>query len=179
MLYGCEMAHPYPPVAAGERDTLVAYLDYYRELMIDKAGGLTREQVNQRLLPSTLTLIGLIHHLALVEHWWFHMFFSGATPIEPWASVDWDDDPDWEMTVAADLDPDVVTERYRDAIERSNNVLARCDSVEQLSSMDSQGEHRSMRWILIHMIEETARHTGHADLIRESIDGETGDFRDD
>lgn len=160
-----------------ERETLVAYLDYYREVMVDKVGGLTVDQMNARLMPSTLTLIGLIHHLAYVEHWWFHEFFEGNDPLEPWASADWKENPDWELTIASQLEPSVVIDRYRTAFERSQSIISETDSLEQLSAMDRNGEHRSLRWILAHMIEETARHAGHADLIRESIDGEVGDFR--
>lgn len=173
------MAHPYPTYAGTERETLVEHLDYYRELMINKAGGLTREQLNTRLLPSTLTLINLIHHLGLVEHWWFHEFFSGREPIEPWASIDWKKDPDWEFNISSELEPALIIERYREAIEVSQRVTDSAETVEQLSVRDRDGEHRSLRWILVHMIEETARHAGHADLIRESIDGTTGDFRNE
>jgi uncharacterized damage-inducible protein DinB len=167
----------YPPYGGTERETLVGYLDWYRELMIDKASGLTGAQANARLMPSTLTLIGLIHHLAYVEHWWFHEFFEGSDALEPWASADWEKHPDWELTVASELEPSVVIERYRNAFEASQRIISETDSLEQLSVMDRNGEHRSLRWILAHMIEETARHAGHADLIRESIDGEVGDFR--
>jgi uncharacterized damage-inducible protein DinB len=171
------MEHLYPPYAGTERETIVGYLDYYRELVIDKAGGLTREQANTRLMPSTLTLIGLIHHLAFVEQWWFHEFFEGDDRLEPWASIDWEQDSDREMSMSSELEPDLVIERYRNAFETSRRITEATESVEQLSVMDRDGEHRSLRWILVHMIEETARHCGHADLIRESIDGSTGDFR--
>lgn len=111
------MGYEYPPVNGGERETLGAYLDYYRAIMIDKVGGLTREQAGTRLIPSTLTLIGLVYHLGLVENWWFGQFFSGLEPIEPWASADWKADGDWEMTVATELEPELVIERYREALE--------------------------------------------------------------
>lgn len=173
------MGYRYPPLSGTERETLVAYLDYYREVMVDKVGGLTVDQMNARLMPSTLTLIGLIHHLAVVEHWWFHEFFVGGERLEPWASVDWEDDADWEFTVSSDLEPELIIGRYRDAIGMSQRITDAAQSVEQLSVATRDGEHRSLRWILVHMIEETARHAGHADLIRESIDGEVGDFRDE
>jgi len=147
--------------------------------MIDKAGGLTRSQLNTRLGPSTLTLINLVHHLAIVEHWWFHEFFSGNERLEPWASGDWERDSDWDFNIASELQPDVIIQRYRDAIEMSQHITNGAESVEQLSVKHRNGEHRSLRWILVHMIEETARHAGHADLIRESIDGSVGDFRED
>lgn len=173
------MAYQYPPYNGSERDTIVGYLDYYREVMLDKAGGLDKDQLNTTLGPSNLTLINLIHHLAIVEHWWFWQFFAGNDQLEPWASMDFKDSPDWEFEHSDEFDPEVIIQRYRDEIDRARTIIASTDSLEQLSVMDRNGEKRSMRWIVIHMIEETARHAGHADLIRESIDGETGDFRDE
>ena len=98
------MAAPYPPKQASERDTVVGYLDYYRAVLIDKASGLTKDQANQPLPPSNLTVINLVHHLAIVEHWWFWVFFAGNDPIEPWAEI-WDDDPDWEFHHSDEFDP--------------------------------------------------------------------------
>ncbi len=149
--------------------------------MIDKASGLTQEQWGQRLAPSTMTLGGMIYHLTVVEESWFADMFAGEGLGEPWASVDWEADRDWEWNVAPTMEPATVLDAYRRSIERSNEIVAAADSLDQLSdkSRGESGEHWSLRWILIHMIEETARHAGHADLIRESIDGEVGDFRDD
>lgn len=148
--------------------------------MIDKASGLTQEQWGQRLEPSTMTLGGMTYHLALVEEHWFTDVFLGKELGEPWASADWDADPDWEWNVAPTMDIETVLDAYRGAIERSNAIVAEAESLDRLSIKSNRSDERwSMRWILVHMIEETARHAGHADLIRESIDGVTGDFRDD
>ncbi|MCL1595611.1 MAG: DinB family protein [Actinomycetia bacterium] len=171
------MTHPQIPQTANERDTLVAFLDYYRELMLDKAGGLSKEQLGVRLEPSTMTLAGMIYHLAVVEQGWFSNHFLGLDLTEPWASVDWEADRDWEWDIAPTLEPEVVLSAYRTAFERSNEIIAAADSLDQLSVKDEPGSEMSLRWILVHMVEETARHAGHADLIRESIDGEVGDFR--
>ena len=172
------MATPRPPLHASERAMLESFLDYFRAVMIDKASGLADEQLHSRLEPSTLTLGGMIHHLAVVEHWWFHECFAGADPAEPWASAPWHEDADWELNSAHEVPTDELFRRYTDAIERSRQVLAGVESLEAASARtNSDGETWSMRWILVHMIEETARHAGHADLIRESIDGATGDFR--
>ena len=168
---------PYPPKAGTERETLVGYLDYYRAILIDKASGLTREQANQTLGPSNLTVINLVHHLAIVEHWWFHVFFAGGDPLDPWAEI-WDDDPDWEFEHSNEFEPQEIIHRYEVEIERADAIIGATPDLEALSVKDRGGEHRSLRWILAHMLEETARHAGHADLIRESIDGETGDFRE-
>ena len=167
------------PLTGTEKETLVAFLDYYRELLLDKAGGLTQEQLGTRLSPSTMTLAGMIYHLAVVEEAWFSENFLGQTLGEPWSSVDWANDRDWEWDIAPTLEPGLVLGAYREVFERSNEIVAQADSLEQLSVLDAADSKRSLRWILVHMIEETARHAGHADLIRESIDGEVGDFRDE
>ena len=173
------MTHPRIPKAANEFETLSAFLDYNRAVMLDKASGLTREQLGLRLEPSTMTLAGMIYHLTVVEASWFSDTFAGEGLGEPWDSVDWEADRDWEWNIAPSMEPRVVLDAYRDACERSRGVVATAESLDQLSVKDSDGEKWSLRWILGHMIEETARHAGHADLIRESIDGEVGDFRDE
>ncbi len=175
------MAIPHIPKVAGERETLVAFLNFQRAVMIDKASGLTQEQWGTRLEPSSMTLGGMIYHLTVVEESWFADMFAGEGLGEPWASVDWEADRDWEWNMAPTMDPEVVLDAYRSAIKRSNEIVASVGELEQLSAKTGgdQGEHWPLRWILVHMIEETARHAGHADLIRESIDGSTGDFRDE
>ncbi len=173
------MAVPEPPRAGEERETLIAFLDYYRAVIADKAGGLTAAQLDTRLAPSTLTLGGIVHHLALVENWWFHQVLLGLEPDEPWKSAPFDDDPDWDFAVAATLDPATIVERYQAECARSRAATDAIPDLDRLSIWKNRrGERFSLRWILVHMIEETARHAGHADLIRESIDGATGDFRD-
>lgn len=156
---------------------LSAFLDYYRALIVDKASGLPPGAVNRRLAPSTLTLAGLVHHLALVEHYWFNEVFLGEEPLEPWASVDWDADGDWDFNVADDLDFSLIRQRYEEACVLSRVAVGAATSLDQVAA--KPGKELSLRWILIHMIEETARHVGHADLIRESLDGAVGDFRDE
>ena len=167
---------PYPPRAGSERDTMVGYLDYYRAVLIDKASGLTKEQANQALPPSNLTVINLVHHMAIVEHWWFSVFFAGGEPAEPWAEI-WDDDPDWEFHHSHEFEPEEIIARYEMEIARSDAIIAATSDLEALSVKERKGQHFSLRWILAHLLEEIARHAGHADLIRESVDGETGDFR--
>lgn len=163
-----------PPLQATEREMLVAFLDYYRAVLIDKASGLSDRQLNTPLPPSPLTLGSIVHHLARVEHTWFHERFAGMPPTEPWS-----EHPrgDWEFAVASSLGAQVILKRYRDEIDRSRRVVQASGIDATSQRTNSEGKPWSMRWILIHMIEETARHAGHADLIRESIDGEVGDFR--
>jgi uncharacterized damage-inducible protein DinB len=161
---------------AGEWELLTRFLDYYRGVMVRKAQGLTREQLAVRLGPSTVTIGGLIKHLALVEDSWFEERLLGNELGDPWAQVDWDSDPDWEFRTAADDQPDALLRLYDDACARSRAVVAEVGDLDAMTlAPNRRGEHFSLRWLLIHMIEETARHVGHADLIRESIDGATGD----
>ena len=172
------MTLPDPPLAATELQMLTSFLDYQRAVIVDKASGLTKDQLNTRLEPSVLTLGGIVHHLALVENWWFHDCFAGEEAGEPWDTAPFDDDPDWDFHAAATLEPEVILERYRSQCERSRQVVEGAASLDETSARSKKnGDHWTLRWILVHMIEETARHAGHADLIRESIDGETGDFR--
>lgn len=165
-----------PDPAAGERDMLSQYLDFHRATVLAKTAGLDRGQMAARLPTSSLTLGGLLYHLALVEESWFEVRFAGLPYREPWAGIDWDADPDWEFRTGADLDTDQVRQRYLDACERSRRVTAQAGSLDQKSAQPlGNGRPFTLRWVLLHLIEETARHAGHADLIREAIDGTTGE----
>ena len=111
--------------------------------------------------------------MALVEQEWFRHRFEGKDEVEPWASLDWDADQDAEMTLAQTWPVEELFERYERSIAYSRSTTAATTSLDQLSERPNRdGEHWSMRWILVHMIEEYARHCGHADLIREAIDGD-------
>ncbi len=164
-----------PGANAAEPELIGQYLDYQRETVLQKAEGLSRQQLAQPLPPSTLTLGGLLNHLALVEDSWMDRFL-GLPERAPWAGVDWDADPDWEFRTAADLEPEQLQQRYRDACERSRQVVAEASGLDQQSVQPLRsGEQPSLRWVLMHLIEETARHAGHADLLREALDGTVGD----
>jgi hypothetical protein len=164
-----------PAPDAAEREMLGQYLDYQRATVLAKADGLTAGQLARPHPPSSLTLAGLLYHLALNEESWMEVHFAGRPERAPWTGVDWDADPDWEFRTAATLDPDQVRERYREACERSRQVAAAAASLDQLSADDRDGQRFTLRWVLLHLLEETARHAGHADLIREAIDGQTGE----
>jgi uncharacterized damage-inducible protein DinB len=165
-----------PPETGPELAQLTAYLDVQREAILRKCEGLTREQLAQPHPPSTLTLAGLVNHLAMVEDSWFPVRFSGQPEDERWAGIDWEADPDYEFRTAADLEPEALRQRYTDACARSRAVVAAAQSLDQLSVQPRyNGRHFDLRWVLLHMIEETARHAGHADLLREAIDGATGE----
>lgn len=165
-----------PDPSGSERAALTQYLDYQRETMLSKTEGLTMEQLAQQHPPSQLTLAGLLYHLALVEETWLEVRFAGLPEREPWTGIDWDADPDWEFRTAMTLESDLVRERYRAACEHGRDVLAGAADLGQLSVLPLRdGRHFSLRWVVLHLIEETARHAGHADLLREAIDGAVGE----
>lgn len=158
-----------------EQRLLEQFLDAQRATMLEKTEGLSRAELARRHPPSTLTLAGLLYHLALVEEVWMEVRFSGLPEREPWASVDRVADPDWPLRVAGELQPEALRARYREACDRSRAVVAAASSLDQRSVQPKRdGQLFSLRWVLLHLIEETARHAGHADLLREAIDGSTG-----
>jgi uncharacterized damage-inducible protein DinB len=165
-----------PPETGDETTVLTAYLAFQRETVLGKTDGLTRGQLAQPHPPSSLTLAGLLHHLALVEESWAVERFAGQPMPEPWAAVDWDATPDWEFETAVDLEPEVLRERYREAGRRTDAVVAAAGDLDALSAQPLRNGNRfSLRWMLLHLVEETARHAGHADLLREAVDGATGE----
>lgn len=165
-----------PDPGGSEPGLLAQYLDYQRETMLSKTDGLTQEQLAQKHAPSELTLGGLLYHLALVEESWMEVRFSDLPEREPWGEVDWDTDPNWEFRTAGDLQPEELRQRYREACERSRHVEAQAAGLDQLSVRPLRdGQRFSLRWVLLHLIEETARHAGHADFLREAIDGRVGE----
>lgn len=166
----------YPPPSGPEPAQLTAFLDHYRATILRRTDGLDADQLARRLPPSSLTLGGLLNHLAYVEDLWFGVRFAG-TPADPlWADVDWEADPDHEFRTAADVPPDQLRRRYREACDRSRAVVRATPSLHQRAARPrSNGQVVDLRWVLLHMLEETARHAGHADLLREAVDGTVGD----
>ena len=160
------------PHSGDERSLLLAFLDVFRFEFLDRAAGLSFEQLRQIHPPSTLNLARLLGHMTLVEHIWFRQRFAGLDAPELYQSLDWEADPDAEMTRAEGLDPDELRAEYQAAVAESNRHIAAALSLDVVAVAVPDGvEAWNLRWILIHMIEEYARHCGHADLIRESIDG--------
>ena len=171
-----------PPLAGSEAETLTAFLDYHRETLRLKTAGLDAAQLDQRLAPSTMTLGGLLKHLAYVEDWWLNQVYADNPPPEPWASADWRADGDWEWHSAAQDSPDQLRGLHEEMVAASDRIvreaLAHPGAMESLSrrTFRSDPSRRfSLRWILVHLIEEYSRHNGHADLLRESVDGQVGD----
>ena len=141
--------------------------------MVRKVSGLTKEQALTRLEPSTLTLAGLLRHLTLVDIYWFIMVLRGEAMPPPWEAGDWESDPDWEMTSATDFTPEEIIADFKNTWREVSAVSADMDLDH--TGTRSDGTVISHRWVLAHLIEEYARHNGHADFIRESLDGSTGD----
>ena len=161
---------------------LRAFLDYHRDTLRLKTAGLSTEQLNATHPPSTMTLGGMLKHLALVEDNWFSVVLLGNDDAEPWRSVDWDADRDWEWHTAVDDDPAWLRGLFDESVAAADRCIdAGARRRRPRPAVGPREPARagegtfSLRWILLHMIEEYARHNGHADLIRESIDGETGE----
>jgi uncharacterized damage-inducible protein DinB len=169
-----------PPLQTDEATTLRAFLDYHRDTFRWKCSGLTQEQLAQPLAPSDMTLGGMMKHLAVVESGWFEDTFEGGPSMPPFETVNWKDDPDWEWRTARDDSPLELRALFDEAVSRADAVIDRAMAGEGLDATSAHPSRRegtpfSLRWIIVHMIEEYARHNGHADLIRESIDGATGE----
>ncbi len=168
-----------PDPAADELTSLSQFLDFHRATLVHKVSGLSTRQLATRAIPSSaITLAGMLKHLALVEDDWFQVKFHGRPEVEPWASAPFDVDPDWDWHSAVDDSPHVLFHLYDVACERSraavSDVGGDLDTVSAATDPQT-GERFSLRWIMLHMIEETARHNGHVDLIREAIDGSVGE----
>ena len=170
-----------PSFVADEVGTLLGFLDYHRATFAWKTAGLTDAQLQATLHPTAMTLAGLTMHLSFVEEFWFTVTVADQPPAEPFASADWDADQDFEWHIAAEMSGAELQEHWRAAVERSRGVVrdaleaGGADPLAQRSPAWGGREELSLRWVLVHMIEEYARHNGHADLLREAIDGEVGD----
>ncbi|MFF2813744.1 DinB family protein [Streptomyces sp. NPDC058000] len=158
------------PSAAGERAMLQGWLDFHRDTLLTKCAGLTGEQLARAgTPPSALTLLGLVRHMAYVERVWFRQRFAGEA-VEALHCTEAAPDADFD-----DLDPARAEADHAALIAE----IAACDAVAADRDLDetftaTNGRTLNLRWVYVHMIEEYARHNGHADLLRETLDGETG-----
>jgi hypothetical protein len=155
------------------------FLDYYRSVLLRKAEGLDEAQVRVRIDPSPMDLLGVVRHMALVEQWWFSQAFAGSTEADLWADPD-DSDSDWHHTPGDTLAEALAA--LHSEIDKARAIVGAAESLDQVTAIDvgpvdipARRGRRSLRWIMVHMIEEYARHCGHADLLREVVDGATGD----
>ncbi|MDQ1438085.1 MAG: hypothetical protein QOK43_1714 [Acidimicrobiaceae bacterium] len=174
-----EHGRPEPPLAGDETATLLGFLDYQRATMARKCEGLDAAGLGAKVGASAMTLGGLLKHLALVEDLWCSRFLHGNDRAAPWDTVDWDADRDWDWHSAAADTPEQLAALWHDAVDRSRSLVAQAladGGLDQLARRTwPDGSAPSLRWILVHLIEEYARHNGHADLLRESVDGATGE----
>ncbi|MGY4642435.1 DinB family protein [Cellulomonas sp. URHB0016] len=168
-----------PPPAADEVETLLGFLDYHRSTLAWKTAGLDAAGLAATTAASTMTLGGLLKHLAYVEESWFSGTLHDRDPAPPWDAVDWQADIDWDWHSAADDSPDELRALWQSAVERSRSAVSEAlgqGGLDQLARRRwKDGRAPSLRWIVCHMIEEYARHNGHADLLREAVDGSTGE----
>jgi uncharacterized damage-inducible protein DinB len=170
---------PEPPLAADEAATLLGFLDWQRATFAWKCSGLDAKGMHAKVGSSSMTLGGMMKHLALVEDSWFSRSLHGFDRSPPWDAVDWEDDPDWEWHTAAHDPPQELFSLWEVAVSRSRTLTAEALAVGGMDTLAKRkwpdGRAPSLRWIVCHMIEEYARHNGHADILRESVDGATGE----
>jgi uncharacterized damage-inducible protein DinB len=158
------------PFTGDEKESLYVALDRHRDVILWKLQGLDDEQVRRPMTPSGTSLLGVVKHLAWVEYGWFCETFGRETPPMPEFSDD-DPDPDWR------IEPDESTADIIAFYARARTAADQAINETDLDELGTAwfGEKVSMRWVLIHMVEETARHAGHMDILRELVDGATGD----
>lgn len=157
------------PKIGSEKETQLAFLDNNRAVMVWKLKGLSEEDAKRPMVESGTSMLGLVKHLAWVERWWFQHNFAGEDVDFPWT----DDDPDADFRIEGDETIADIVALYEDAVADSNKIIDNAD-LEDIAANKRGGVSRNLRWIVGHMVEETARHAGHADIVRELIDNKTG-----
>lgn len=163
-----------PPLVAGERPALEAWLDYHRQTLLYKCAGLSVDQLRQRAVPpSNLSLLGLVRHMAKVERIWFQQRLDGRNVPRLYTTAD---SPGGDFDLVDDADPQADFTTFAAEVKAARAAAA-LHSLEDTFMNPRIGFEAAtdLRWVYIHMIEEYARHNGHADLLRERIDGTTGD----
>jgi uncharacterized damage-inducible protein DinB len=156
---------PVPRTAASEVETTLMFLDFQREAMLIKCEGLDEEQLRRVLVPTGTNLLGLVQHLTVAESFWFAHHVAGELDNHEW---------DFNMDVPTDVSAERVFADYRGAIAHSNEIVRRVADPEILTARPVHERPLPLRWVLAHTLTETTRHAGHADIIREQIDGTTG-----
>ncbi|MFI7127296.1 DinB family protein [Nonomuraea sp. NPDC050153] len=156
---------PVPRNDGGELDTAMAFLSFARDCVMKKTDGLTEEQLRRVLVESGTTLLGLVHHLTLAERLWFGHHVAGRES---------DDPGDVGMEVPAGRTSEQVLADYRTAIAASDAAIRSAGDLAEPVAIAVAGTFHSVRWVVAHMTSETVRHAGHADILREQIDGTTG-----
>ncbi|HEU0131246.1 MAG TPA: DinB family protein [Mycobacteriales bacterium] len=175
-----EHGRPHPPLAAGETEMLLGFLEFQRATFAWKCAGLDAAGLRVTVGVSPMTLGGMLKHLAVVEDYWCVLQLHDRRMPEQWRGVDWEHDPDWPWRSAAADSPETLRALWRESVERSRALVAEALADGGLDRPAALADEYfrtppTLRWILCHLIEEYARHNGHADLLREAADGETGE----
>ncbi|MFK0247386.1 DinB family protein [Amycolatopsis azurea] len=166
-----EPKRPEPPLTGDERTQLNGFLDFLRATVVWKCSGLTDEQARRALVPSELTTVaGLLGHLTLVEQYWFNVVLNGQEDL--WKEA-LEADPDAEFRVAMQTPIEQLIAAYEAECERSRKIVAGMDLDDKVPFRGDREV--NVRFVVAHMVEETGRHAGHLDLLREMIDGLTGE----
>jgi hypothetical protein len=174
-----ELGLPEPPLAGNEADSLLGALERQRNTLAWKCRGVDAAGMRVTVGASSITLGGLLKHLAMAEAEKFDWMLRGVKLGPPWNTVAWDADPDWPWHSASDDSPDELMQLWQGAIAHSREVTEEALAGDGLDTpthfATEEGEHANLRRLIVDLVEEYARHTGHADLIRESIDGLVGE----
>jgi uncharacterized damage-inducible protein DinB len=157
------------PVAGSEKDVLAGFLDHYRHVLLEICEGLSEEELRRPMVPSGTSLLGIVKHLAYVERGWFQENVANERYDYPF---DVDADPEADFRIEEGETAQDIFDLYRRACERSREALESA-SLDDLVENPERRFDYNVRWIVAHMLEETARHAGHADILREQIDGRT------
>ncbi|MFD4668931.1 DinB family protein [Lentzea sp. NPDC058450] len=162
---------PSPPLQAGERETLRAFLDFHRATLAMKCDGLSDEDLRRRSMPpSTLTLLGLVRHMAEVERTWFRKVINGED-----LSLVWSEENDYQAAYdASNSTRSEAFAAWQHEVEHARRIEREAESLDVTGYQPRWGEQVSLRLVLNHLCHEYARHNGHADFLREGIDGVTG-----
>jgi hypothetical protein len=160
-----------PPLRAGERETLRTFLDYHRATLAMKCDGLSDDELRRPSMPpSTLTLLGLVRHMAEVERTWFRRVINAED-----IPLRWSDDGDFQAAYDASASTrSEAFEAWQAEVEHSRRIEREAESLDVIGYQASWGEDVSLRLVMLHLIHEYARHNGHADFLREAIDGTVG-----
>lgn len=167
------MARTDTPTSWDERRTLLSMLQYTRDTAAAKCEGIAPAHVGATPLTTSplMSIGGVISHMRWVEHSWIEHRFVGGPDLGPWT----DEEPDKEFSIGAETPIEQLLQEYVDQARRTDVIVGRLELDARSQTPNRSGEHPTLRWVLLHLIEENARHNGHLDLLREIADGVTGD----
>ena len=161
---------PPTPRSGGEKDVLAAQLDDKRTILLRKCAGLSEQDLRHAPTASSLSLLGILKHTAYTHRWWFRKVFAGEDVAFEWA----DDDPDFDFRPEPDETAEGIAALFRDECERARRIVASFDLDEPAHGTHPHVKDINLRGVVIHMLQELSRHLGQADILRETIDGSTG-----